>query len=216
MTAVGVLLGTAAYMAPEQARGKAVDKRADLWALGVVLFEMLTGIRLFDGATIADTLALVLAKEPDWAALPPDTPPALRRLLRRCLEKDPKRRLADAADARLEMDDSGNTSTETLEQPVRRSQLRASNFGARLGWTAVAATVLVATSLAGLGVLHLFEAPVVAPRPFKLEVLPPAGTVWSPSPVALHGAVCDLTRRIALGGRRGKAKRIGARLDSPS
>ena len=105
-TQAGVLLGTAAYMSPEQARGVAVDRRADLWAFGVVLYEMLTGTRLFEGATISDTLAAVLTKEPDWTALPAQTPSSVRRLLRRCVEKDRKRRLADAGDARLEIDDA--------------------------------------------------------------------------------------------------------------
>ncbi len=105
-TQAGIILGTAAYMSPEQARGSTVDKRADLWAFGVVLYEMLTGTRLFQGATISDTLAAVLKTEPDWTALPPETPVPIRTLLRRCLEKDRRNRLADAADARLEIQDT--------------------------------------------------------------------------------------------------------------
>ncbi len=105
-TEAGLILGTAAYMSPEQARGSTVDRRADLWAFGVVLYEMLTGTRLFQGATISDTLAAVLTKEPDWTALPAQTPVSIRTLLRRCLEKDRKRRLPDAAVARLEIDDA--------------------------------------------------------------------------------------------------------------
>jgi serine/threonine protein kinase len=100
-----MLLGTAAYMAPEQAKGKPVDKRADIWAFGAVLYEMLTGRRAFKGEDTTDTIVAVVSREPDWSALPPDTPPAIRRLLRRCLEKDRTRRLADAADARLEVED---------------------------------------------------------------------------------------------------------------
>jgi serine/threonine-protein kinase len=92
-------------MAPEQARGRGVDKRADIWALGCVLFEMLSGRRPFDGETISDTLAAVLAKEPDWSLLPGTTPAAVRHLLARCLEKDPKRRLRDVGDARLELEE---------------------------------------------------------------------------------------------------------------
>ena len=86
-------------MSPEQARGLAVDKRADIWAFGCVLFEMLAGRRAFEGATITDTLARILDHEPDWNALPADTPAAIRKLLERCLRKDPKRRLHDIADA---------------------------------------------------------------------------------------------------------------------
>jgi len=104
-TQLGVILGTAAYMAPEQARGAAVDKRADIWAFGVVLFEMLTGRRLFSGETVSDTLAAVLRAEIDWTSLPAATPPALRRLLRRCLERNPKNRLHDIADARIVIDE---------------------------------------------------------------------------------------------------------------
>jgi serine/threonine protein kinase len=100
MTLAGTILGTASYMAPEQAKGRPADKRADIWALGCVLYEMVTGRRAFSGEDVAETLAHILTKEPDWTALPASTPAPIRRLLRRCLEKDRRRRLADAADAR--------------------------------------------------------------------------------------------------------------------
>ena len=100
-TAAGLILGTAAYMSPEQARGKAVDRRADIWAFGVVLFEMLTGRKLFEGETVSDVLAAVLTREPQWAALPPRHPGRVRRLLERCLERDPKLRLRDIGEARV-------------------------------------------------------------------------------------------------------------------
>ena len=86
-TQEGVILGTATYMSPEQARGRPADKRADVWAFGVVLYEMLTGRRAFEGETISDVLAKVIEREPDWAALPASTPPRLRELLRRCAEE---------------------------------------------------------------------------------------------------------------------------------
>ena len=108
MTQAGIILGTAAYMSPEQASGKPVDKRADLWAFGVVLLEMLTGRRVFDGETVSHVIASVLKDTPDLTALPPDIPASIRKLLRRCLEKDRRKRLADAADARLEIDDALN------------------------------------------------------------------------------------------------------------
>ena len=101
MTAANVILGTAGYMSPEQARGQAVDRRADIWAFGVVLFEMMTARRLFTGDTVSDTLAAVLRLDPDWDALPPDTPSKVRRLLRRCLERNPDQRLRDIGDARI-------------------------------------------------------------------------------------------------------------------
>jgi Tol biopolymer transport system component len=106
MTMRGMILGTAAYMAPEQARGRAVDERADIWAFGCVLFEMLAGRTLFAGESVADTLAQVIERDPDWSSLPGATPAAIRRLLRRCLQKNPKRRLAAIADALLEVDDA--------------------------------------------------------------------------------------------------------------
>src|SRR5262249_28296060 len=120
MTQAGIILGTAAYMSPEQAKGRLADKRSDIWAFGCVLFEMLTGARPFQASrtvqagssaakpgeeveTIAETLASVIMKDPDWSLLPIDTPPAIHRLLRRCLEKDRRKRLESAADAHLEL-----------------------------------------------------------------------------------------------------------------
>jgi Tol biopolymer transport system component len=140
-TALGVILGTAAYMAPEQARGKSVDRRADVWAFGVVLLEMLTGRRVFRGEEVTDVLAQVITAEPDWKALPPATPPAVRRLLRRCLEKDPRRRLRDIGDARIELDheDAAETVQASadaalpLEGPPPKRRL------AWLGWAVAAA-----------------------------------------------------------------------------
>ncbi|HSC29534.1 MAG TPA: protein kinase, partial [Vicinamibacterales bacterium] len=104
-TEVGTILGTAAYMAPEQAEGKNVDKRADVWAFGVLLYEMLTGRSLFTGASTTEVLAAVIRDTPDWSALPADVSPAVRRLLARCLAKDPKRRLRDIGDARFELEE---------------------------------------------------------------------------------------------------------------
>jgi serine/threonine protein kinase len=106
LTMGGMILGTAAYMAPEQARGKTVDKRADIWAFGLVLYEMLVGRTAFAGDTITDVLAAVLTREPDWTALPATTPASIKRLLVRCLEKDPKRRMRDIGDARLEIEEA--------------------------------------------------------------------------------------------------------------
>src|SRR5205085_6615720 len=102
----GVILGTASYMSPEQARGRPVDKRSDIWAFGCVLFEMLTGRLAFRGDTLSDTIASILQGEPDWQALPEATPAGIRRLLRRCLEKDLTRRLRDIADTRLDIEEA--------------------------------------------------------------------------------------------------------------
>jgi Tol biopolymer transport system component len=106
MTAAGVLLGTAAYMSPEQARGKPVDRRTDNWAFGCVLYEMLTGRRTFDGDTVSDSMAAILKENPEWEALPQDTPSGIRRLLERCLRKSPAERLQHMGDARIEIIDS--------------------------------------------------------------------------------------------------------------
>jgi eukaryotic-like serine/threonine-protein kinase len=119
-TRQGVTLGTAAYMSPEQARGKAVDKRTDIWAFGCVLFEMLTGRFAFAGNTIADTIAAILEREPAWNALP--VPIGVRRLVQRCLDKDPNRRLHDIADARIEIDDLLNDRSRTSETPAANNR----------------------------------------------------------------------------------------------
>ncbi|HEY3204737.1 MAG TPA: protein kinase [Thermoanaerobaculia bacterium] len=116
MTAAGTILGSPAYMSPEQARGKALDKRTDLWSFGCLLYEMLAGRRAFEGETVSDCIAAILHEPPDWTALPRATPAAVRRILRRCLEKDPEQRLRDAADARLEIDE--------MLQPARRGRRR--------------------------------------------------------------------------------------------
>ncbi|MEE9235637.1 MAG: protein kinase, partial [Candidatus Acidoferrales bacterium] len=122
-TRSGVILGTATYMSPEQARGARVDKRADVWAFGCVLYEMLTAKRTFQSDSVQDTLAAVLRAEPDWNRLPPETPASIRKLLRRCLEKDPRRRLHDIADARLEIE-------ETLTAPATAGPATAAMIGA--------------------------------------------------------------------------------------
>ncbi len=126
-TREGVLLGTAAYMSPEQARGQPVDKRADIWVFGCVLYELLTGRTAFGGATVSDHIAAILEREPDWSALPASAPAAIHRLLRRCLEKDPKRRLHDIADARFEIEEA-----HTASEPVRATSWRTSP---RFAWS---------------------------------------------------------------------------------
>jgi Tol biopolymer transport system component len=145
-------MGTAAYMSPEQARGKTVDKRADIWAFGVVLYEMLTGRQLFEGETVSDTLARVLTKEPDWDRAPAKT----RRLLRRCLEKDPKRRLRDIGDA-----------WELPEEPPVESPSHSA-----LPWAVAAVAILAA---AGLAVVHFRQTPP-QPVPIRFQIPAPDKT----------------------------------------
>ena len=140
MTEPGVILGTAAYMSPEQARGRAVDRRSDIWAFGCVLFECLTGSRAFHGETISDTLAHILKGEPDWNKPPAETPTRIKVLLRRCLEKDPRRRLHDIADARIEIEAPTGYPSESVTAPRRFS----------LPWmAALSAIVLIAGIIIG-------------------------------------------------------------------
>ena len=141
-TAAGLILGTAAYMSPEQARGRAVDKRADIWAFGVVLFEMLTGRRLFAGETVSDILASVLKEEPPWGELPPGLPLPLQRVLRRCLRKQPRDRFHDIADVRLEL-------SEAPESEGRASETTPGSSwrGRILPWTLAFAAAAVAAWL---------------------------------------------------------------------
>ena len=134
----GVILGTAAYMSPEQARGKALDKRTDVFSFGCVLYESLTGKRAFPGDTISDTLAAVLRGEPEWSALPADTPPAVRRVLRRCLQKDVRKRLHDVGDARIELEDDVSEPATVIAAPrPRGNRLLWALGGALLGIVAV-------------------------------------------------------------------------------
>ncbi len=117
MTQPGVILGTAAYMSPEQATGKPVDKRADIWAFGCILYECLTGKRAFPGDTVTESMAAILRGEPEWGSLPADTPGNVRAVLRRCLQKDPRERLRDIGDARIELGESATYPSEAATLP---------------------------------------------------------------------------------------------------
>jgi Tol biopolymer transport system component len=165
-TQLGMILGTAAYMAPEQARGKAVDRRADVWAFGTVVYEMLTGTRAFPGDDITDTLAAVVRAEPDWSLIPKGLSPTLRVFLRRCLEKDPKQRIGDIHDVRLALDGAFDTTTSQTTSPA------ASWRRARLAWTAFAVAVLGMIALAIPAVRHLREAPP-APLETRVDIVTP-------------------------------------------
>ena len=131
-TIVGAILGTAAYMSPEQARGQTVDKRTDIWSFGCVLFEILTGSSAFVRKTVTDTIAAVVGAEPDWRELPADTPGSIRRLLTRCLQKDARRRLHDIADARIEIEDAMATPAEPAPAPAQRRWSRLAFSGLSL------------------------------------------------------------------------------------
>jgi serine/threonine-protein kinase len=140
-TQAGIILGTAAYMSPEQAKGKSVDRRTDIWAFGCVVYEMLTGKMPFTGETVTDTLAAVIRGEPDWSLLPAETPSPIRQLLLRCLKKDPRQRLRDIGDARFTIDEvlSGSSSEETGTMAARSSLSAAPSWQRFLPWTLAAA-----------------------------------------------------------------------------
>ncbi len=174
----GAILGTPAYMSPEQARGQAVDKRTDIWAFGCVLFEMLTGRGAFARDTLSDTIAAVIERDPDWNALPAAVPPAVRRLLTRCLEKDPKRRLHDIADARTEIDDvlSGASLAPAEAVAVDRRSVR-------LPWAIAAIASLVALVAVGALTWYARRAPQTQTTPPRVSRLTMASSgtaaVWT-------------------------------------
>jgi Tol biopolymer transport system component len=166
------VVGTAGYMSPEQARGQAVDKRADIWAFGCLLFEMLSGRPAFARDTIADTLVVVLDRGPDWSVLPASTPGSLTRLLRRCFEPDPSRRLRDIADARADIEDSAE---RTIAAAKNGSTVQRSRLMRAVPWVIAAAAI-------GLAAMVTLTQPRrgVAPQPLRLSVVPPEGTTWAP------------------------------------
>jgi hypothetical protein len=203
-TRAGLILGTPAYMSPEQARGQIVDTRTDIWAFGCVLYEMLTGHPAFAGATASDTLARVLERDPDWSKLPAGilTPPPVRRLLHRCLEKNPKQRLRDIGDARLELNDPAWTSGASATTAAPGGQR------INLAWTAAALTAVAVMA----GLLGWRLKPPVTPAVSQLShVLPAAvsfglGAPGSVVTVAPDGssivyASTDVLYRRALGER---------------
>jgi Tol biopolymer transport system component len=199
-TLAGVILGTAAYMSPEQASGKGADKRADIWSFGVVLFEMLTGQSLFSGETASEVMASVIKEEPSWDRLPPDGPPAVTRLLRRCLRKRPRERLQDIGDARLEIQDVRSGTTVEAQassgdvDAVRRMERRGRT---RERWIWATALVVAAGLASFVGYRHLTEAP--QPRPAAHFVLDTPEDLafgpWSPVAVSPDG------RQVAVQGR---------------
>jgi serine/threonine protein kinase len=170
VTRAGTILGTAAYMAPEQATGKTADARSDIWAFGLVLFEMLTGRRGFPGETTVEVLSNVLKTEPDWTALPTTTPPAIRSLLRRCLQKDPARRLRDIVDARFQIE-------EALSEPAGVAPIDTSSFGRRTRERRLWGAALMIAALAGVaGGARYFRTTQTQPDEVRLEINAPPTT----------------------------------------
>ena len=167
MTGMGVILGTAAYMSPEQARGKTVDRRADIWAFGAVLFEMLTGKRAFAGEDVTDTIVSVVSKEPDFDALPAATPPALRTLLTRCLKKDARARMQAIGDARVQVEELLSGAPDEMSRAasvsVASPALPRSPWSRALPWTLAASTLGLAIALLLLWAPWRAETPVDRP-----------------------------------------------------
>ena len=199
-TALGMILGTAAYMAPEQAKGRAVDKRADIWAFGVVLYEMLAGRSAFAGETVTDIIAAVVTRDVDWTALPAATPASIRRLLARCLEKDPKRRLRDIGDVRFEIDEtiargfSDARSAELVSSPVRPAGVP---LGGKLAWTVVGAALgaALAAALAWSGAWP--RTPPSESHPLRVSIVHTEGSEVAAPAISPDG------RRVAYRARRG-------------
>jgi serine/threonine protein kinase len=191
-TMQGVILGTAAYMSPEQAKGKAVTKATDIWAFGCVLYELLSGHKAFEGDDTTEILAAVVRAEPDWTRLPENTPQSIRLLLRRCLRKDRRQRFQDATDVRIEIEDalSGASVSAPAAPPVQNRQLP-------LAWIAFSGALLIA--LAVLSFLHFRETPPPA-RTVRFQVPLPEKAIDAIFQISPDGKV--LVFSAASGGRR--------------
>ncbi len=191
-TYAGLILGTAAYMSPEQARGKPVDRRADIWAFGCVVFEMLTGHRTFDpGETISDAVAQILTREPDWKALPADTPAHIRTLLRRCLNKDPQKRLPHIGLVRVELDDSQPASSDTTPPVVAA---RAAPSKARV---AIAALLIVLAVAASAALTWLWmRGPTTRPAQVRFSLLPSQANPFAANTFARSLAISNDGARV--------------------
>jgi hypothetical protein len=173
MTAAGLILGTAAYMSPEQAKGRPVDQRSDMWAFGCVLYEMLTATRAFDGEDVTDTLAAVVAKEPDWSRLPAATPAAIRRLLHRCLTKPVNDRLRSAGDAKLDLAEAAERARDEAVTAAPTQVRRTSRAVPAWGVAAGVATALVLVAVGWvIGRAQSPRASAPAPSPVRLSLVP--------------------------------------------
>jgi serine/threonine protein kinase len=174
---VGMILGTAAYMSPEQASGFPADRRADIWSFGAVLYEMLAGKKAFPGESISDTLATVLKLDPDWDGIPVETPLSIRKLVRRCLTKDRKQRLQAIGEARIALENPERDQPPPSTAPSR----------SRLGWVPWAATALFAIGMGVLAFVHFREKPPVAPVQ-RFEIAAPGGEIYPIAVVSPDGS----------------------------
>jgi Tol biopolymer transport system component len=202
MTAHGMILGTAAYMSPEQAKGKPVDKRADVWAFGCLLYEMLAGKKAFDGEDVTDTLTAVMRDTPDWNALPAQTPSTIRTLLRRCIEKDPRKRAPHMAIARMEIDDAMTSTGELVHSPATAPAKRSA-------WRMALPIALTVAALAAgwAGSRYFTSAPLPA-APIRFQIDGPLSVEFSQRVTAFLAVAPDGHSVAYIGQPRGRPGRI--------
>jgi Tol biopolymer transport system component/predicted Ser/Thr protein kinase len=188
MTRPGVILGTAAYMSPEQARSRSVDNRSDIWAFGCVLYECLTGKTAFQGDTVSDSLALILRGEPDWTNLPANTPATIKTLLRRCLKKDPSQRLRHIGDARIEVEEASISPEQEVGAPIHRPRVNL--------WTFVwAGAALIIGITIGLFIMHVIKPELLPGDAKKLSIkLPQPMPFIGVAPLGVGRPSLDISR----------------------
>ena len=203
MTRAGVILGTAAYMSPEQARGRSVDQRSDVWAFGVVVFEMLTGSKAFGGETVSDMVARILEREPPWDELPQPLHPSLERLLRRCLVKESKQRLHSASDARLEIEEAqGDPTGAAFARPSQEPTVISSPLWKKaLPWA-------VCVGLAAWALYSLVSRPHATAPLVQFEITAPAGHQFSEFRVSPDGSAVVFAATARQGSRTLWLRRI--------
>jgi Tol biopolymer transport system component len=206
-TQAGILLGTAAYMSPEQARGKKVDRRADIWSFGAVLYEILTGRTAFIGETISDTLAAVIRGEPDWSELPANLPPTITRLLRRCLTKDPNQRLRDIGEARIAIECAlSGTPEENAGSPAAITEFLP-RWRRALPWAVAASATVVAIACGAL----YWRASQTEPRrvmQLSLTLREPLATVFDPNPGSPFAISPDGSQIVFVASVAGKSQQL--------
>ncbi|HEY1483830.1 MAG TPA: protein kinase, partial [Candidatus Acidoferrum sp.] len=210
-TQAGMLLGTAAYMSPEQARGKKVDRRADIWAFGVVLFEMLSGKPAFAGETISDTLAAVIRADPEWSTLPNDLPPSITRMLHRCLTKDPNQRLRDIGEARIAIDGalSGTGEESYAPQAETTQQHQPPSWRRALPWALAAIAILLATALGSMyWRAHQSETEPRQVMELSLALPEPLAGVFDPNPGSPFAISPDGSQIVFVASLAGKPQQL--------
>jgi serine/threonine protein kinase/Tol biopolymer transport system component len=203
-TMQGVIMGTAAYMSPEQARGKPVDKRIDIWAFGCVLYELLTGKQAFRGETVSDTIAAVLEREPEWQVLPPATPAKIRELLRRCLKKDSQRRLRDIGDARIEIEEA--LAAPAVAEPTAAAKSIRTRWRGALLW---GVTFLFLAAITSMVVWNRkSSSPIVSGPVSRIAIMLPPGQPLAGLEIGLAVALSPDGTQLAYAARQGNTQQL--------